>query len=393
VIGYYGSTARGLPGADAPPDDFRVRVRAHAADLVAAVPAAERERRFPRAAVERLGGAGLLRERWAAPDARLGAIFAEELGRAGTGGIGLGLTVHLEAALSIVLRHGATPLLRRVGDEALAGSSLLAVAASEAGGGSDLASVGTTARRDGDSLCIRGTKRYVSLGASADHLIVTCRPEPPARGGLMLVLVPRDQVRIEKRLATAGVRSIETARVSIDARVPTAATIAEGRAGMLALSWGLTHERLATAALVVGTASLAVGLAVAHLARRHVGGAPLLERQALRLRVAEHAAHIDALSRAVHSLAAAGLGDSRTTREVAGLKATAARVGERAVSDCMHFFGGRGYVEDESPLARLWRDVRAARIGAGTDEMMWELVAGGLVPADAAYDALVEPEE
>ena len=44
----------------------------------------------------------------------------------------------------------------------------------------------------------------------------------------------------------------------------------------------------------------------------------------------------------------------------------------------MHVFGGDGYVEDATPLGRLWRDLRLARIGGGTDEMMWEIVAGGM---------------
>jgi hypothetical protein len=153
---------------------------------------------------------------------------------------------------------------------------------------------------------------------------------------------------------------------------------------MLALSWGLTHERLATAAVTVGTAALAVGIATAHLHEQRIAGEPLLSRQGPRFLLAEHAAHLAVLRRAVHGVAAAQ-GDPSWIREVAGLKAVAARTAERIVSDCMHLLGGLGYLEDEAPLARLWRDVRAARIGGGTDEMMWELVAGGLVPDTDAY--------
>jgi hypothetical protein len=76
-------------------------------------------------------------------------------------------------------------------------------------------------------------------------------------------------------------------------------------------------------------------------------------------------------------------------REVAGLKVTVARLGERVASECMHLLGARGYLEDRSPLARIWRDMRLARLGGGTDEMMWELVAGGLRGDDDAYAALV----
>ena len=54
--------------------------------------------------------------------------------------------------------------------------------------------------------------------------------------------------------------------------------------------------------------------------------------------------------------------------------------------------GGRGYLEDMTPLARLWRDVRLGRIGGGTDEMMWELVAGGLQGDDELYDRFVRTD-
>jgi alkylation response protein AidB-like acyl-CoA dehydrogenase len=78
-----------------------------------------------------------------------------------------------------------------------------------------------------------------------------------------------------------------------------------------------------------------------------------------------------------------------TARRVAAAKVTGAKLAERVVSDCLQVLGGRGYLEDATPLARLWRDVRLARIGGGTDEMMWELVAAGLQGDDRAYERFV----
>ena len=62
------------------------------------------------------------------------------------------------------------------------------------------------------------------------------------------------------------------------------------------------------------------------------------------------------------------------------MKATAARLGEEVVSDCMPLFGGTGYLPDQSPLGRWWRDMKLPRIGGGTDEVCWELVAATLRP-------------
>lgn len=101
--------------------------------------------------------------------------------------------------------------------------------------------------------------------------------------------------------------------------------------------------------------------------------------------MAELASELTVLRFALYGAASSRCG----IRETAALKVTAARFGERVTSECMQIFGGAKYLDDETPLARMWRDVRLARIGAGTDEMMWELVASGLVPDFDSYDASV----
>jgi hypothetical protein len=74
---------------------------------------------------------------------------------------------------------------------------------------------------------------------------------------------------------------------------------------------------------------------------------------------------------------------------VAGVKVLSARFGERCMSECMHIFGGEGYLADASPLGDLWRSIRIARLGGGTDEVMLELVAGDLHPDMERYGQMV----
>lgn len=54
----------------------------------------------------------------------------------------------------------------------------------------------------------------------------------------------------------------------------------------------------------------------------------------------------------------------------------------------MHIFGGSAFLVDETPIGRWWRDRKLARVGGGTDEVLWELVAAGLKPDYAGYEAL-----
>jgi hypothetical protein len=114
-----------------------------------------------------------------------------------------------------------------------------------------------------------------------------------------------------------------------------------------------------------------------------------MEHQALRLRLAELSSRLTVLRFSVWTAAQGMAAGACGAREAAALKVTAARFAEEAMSECMHLFGGPGYLEDETPLARMWRDARLARLGGGSDEMMWELVASGMSGDAEAYERAV----
>jgi len=387
--------------ADAGVDLFRDRVRALIERHVAPhVGEAEHERRFPGAVVEGLGGEGLFRERWSGGDhgdAGKGVLVCEELGRMGTGGVGVGVSVHQEAVLSVLRRYGGSDALRDLHERALDGRVLGCIATSERANGSDVASIETMALREGDGWRITGEKRYVSLGAAADFVLVLAREHDPRTRAiapaLSLFVVPSGGYEVTDRLQPVGHRSLETVTLQFDARVPDSHLVSRSGRGVHTITWGLTHERLATAANVLGVASLALELATTHAERRVQFGAPLMRHQGVRIRLGQMASEVWLARAGVYALAAS-LDQARpdTARSVAAAKVTAATLAERVVSDCMQVLGGRGYLEDMTPLARLWRDVRLGRIGGGTDEMMWELVAGGLRGDDDLYDRFVRSE-
>ncbi|WP_242905047.1 acyl-CoA dehydrogenase family protein [Actinomadura terrae] len=374
---------RASPAVTAYRDRVRGLLGTHA---VPALDQAERERSFPRGVVRRLGATGLFRERWeGGPNGSVGrsVLLAEEMGRAGLGGVGVGLSLHLEAATGLLRRYARTPYAATVLDRCLAGEYVACVATSEEHVGSDLADVRTELRRDGTGWRVSGTKWFVSPGAAADVLVVLCRAED----GPALVLVPREGAVVLKRLQTMGMRSLETARMRIDCTVGDEAVLVRPGLGLAALAWGLRNERLSVAALILGSARLALALATARMRRRRQFGVPLHEHQALRLRVAELTAQVEVARRGLYStVAELAAGGPITLCDVAGLKVTTARLGERVVSECMHIFGGEGYLEDETPLPRLLRDLRVGRVGGGTDEMMLELVASGLPDDRETYD-------
>ena len=111
--------------------------------------------------------------------------------------------------------------------------------------------------------------------------------------------------------------------------------------------------------------------------KRRQFGRTLFEHQALRMRMADLQARVDLLR---HGLAGSPPKGRLDLRAAAAVKVTAARLGEEVVSECMHIFGGAGYLVDETPLGRWWRDMKLARVGGGTDEVLWELVAAAMKP-------------
>jgi alkylation response protein AidB-like acyl-CoA dehydrogenase len=376
-------------------DEFRARARSVAREHMMPLYAeAEQSGTFPREAFAALGAAGLIRERWRggpSGDLMRSVILAEELARAGGGGVAIGCTLAMEPIVAALRRHGDSARLKDTLEQVLDGRLVGCFAASEPAGGSDLAGVRTTAEKERDGWRIRGEKKYVSLGPVADFALVLCRTataDHPAAARLALFLVPASGMRVIKPLQKLGLSSLSTAWMGIDAHVPDEAMMGRPGLGLLVATHALSHERFAAAAQLVGLCLRAIDLATAHLHRRTQFGRPLIEHQALRLRLADLSAQLTVLRHGVYGAASEAPGSPALgTREIAAFKVTAARFAEKVVGECMHLFGGMGYLEDETPLARMYRDVRLARLGGGSDEVMWELVAAGMVPDFAAYDA------
>ncbi len=343
---------------------------------------AERTAHFPRELIERLGRAGVFAEKWGeatTPDLDRLVELAVALGRLGSAGIGVGVSLH-DSAIAVLRRFGGrSETLRSVAQQAIAGEAVLCLAASESSGGSDLQILETEMHAEADGFRVVGRKKFVSLSPIADHILVvardTHRDGSAAHGNVALVLVPTTSVTIEAPYEKAGAGPLDTAAVVIDTWVPADHLIARPGTGLAAVSWGLAHERLSIAGQVAGACDLVLGITVARMHERSQFGSTLYEHQALRLRVADLRARVDVVRHALTGIAAGGRLDLRTA---SAIKVTAARLGEEVLGECMHIFGGAGYLVDETPLARWWRDMKLARVGGGTDEVLWELVAAGM---------------
>jgi alkylation response protein AidB-like acyl-CoA dehydrogenase len=352
---------------------------------------AEEAERFPRELIEYLGQSGVFAAKWPAgqqqPDVAKVIQLARKLGQLGSAGIGVGVGLH-DSAIAILRRFGKSDYLKDIAEKAIRGEAVLCIGASEQSGGSDLQIVGTEVRSARGGFEVTGIKKFVSLSPIADHVMAVARSvsdDPNSKhGSVVVIAVPLSQCEIQAPYRKVGAGPLDTAAVHIDTWVPADALVARAGIGLAAISWGLAQERMSVAGLISTSAQRALGITMARMMTRRQFGHTLYEHQALRLRMADLQARVDMLRYALDGIAATGKLDLRVA---AAMKVTAARLGEEVMNECMHIFGGSGYLVDETPLGKWWRDMKLARVGGGTDEVLWELVAAAMKPD---YDGYAE---
>jgi alkylation response protein AidB-like acyl-CoA dehydrogenase len=248
----------------------------------------------------------------------------------------------------------------------------------EPGAGSDAASLRTTARRDGDSYVLDGSKAFISGAGTSDLYVVMARTGGEGAGGVSTFLVEAGAPGLsfgaqERKM---GWNAQPTAQVHFDGvRVPAANRIGEEGEGFRIAMAGLDGGRINIASCSIGGATLALETAQAHLATRRQFGRALGEFQGLQWRLADMATELDAarlmVRRAAHALDA---GSPRATQYCAMAKRFATDAGFEIANQALQLHGGYGYLRDY-PLERIVRDLRVHQILEGTNEIMRVIIA------------------
>jgi acyl-CoA dehydrogenase len=192
-------------------------------------------------------------------------IWAQELARAGSGGISASLNSHTIGAPPIA-RFGSEAMKRRVLPPILAGEKISALAITEPGAGSDVAAIKTTARRQGDHYVVRGEKTFITSGMRADFYTVAVRTGGPGMGGLSLLLIERDTPGFARTpLKKMGWWASDTASLHFDdAQVPAENLIGPENGGFKVIMANFNDERLGMAYGANGFARVAFEEALAY---------------------------------------------------------------------------------------------------------------------------------
>jgi acyl-CoA dehydrogenase len=314
-------------------------------------------------------------------DTMFAVIAAEEIARAGSGGVQASLG-SLHIGLPPVVALGSAELKARVVPPVLRGEKIAALAITEPGGGSDVAALRTSAVRDGDRYVVNGEKTFITSGLRADFITVAVRTDPASRGasGISLLLVEGGTPGLERtELKKTGWWASDTAHLRFtDCRVPAAHLLGEEGQGFKAIMRNFNHERMVMAASAVGYAMACTEEALGWARERRTFGRALVEHQVIRHKLVDMVRHAEAARAVVHDLAwrlmhKAGDEAALVARTcLAKIQATQAM--EFCASEAVQILGGMGYMRG-TKSERLYREVKVMVIGGGSEEVMKDLAA------------------
>ncbi len=288
----------------------------------------------------------------------------------------LGLLDQMDLAVPLLEKLGSAEVKREFMQPAMAGEFVGALGISEPGCGSDVAAMRTSAREDGDDLVIDGQKLWITNGATADYILLAVRTAEHRHKGISMVVFPTGVkgYRVGRKLNKVGNAASDTCELFFDeCRIPKRYILGEKNRGFYYIMENFQGERLATALLTNALMDRALELAVRYGKERRAFGQPVGSFQVWRHKFAEHLTNVEASRRlAYHAVERVNRG-KRAQREITMAKLFATELAQRLTYDCQQIFGGFGYTT-EYPIGRIWRDARLYTIGAGTSEIMKEIL-------------------
>jgi acyl-CoA dehydrogenase len=316
---------------------------------------------------EKYGGSGM--------DFLSTVIIHEEFNRADPG-IGTGV-LSAKFGTEMILEYGTERQCREYVRPVLEGEMACGSAITEPGGGSDVASMRTTAERDGDHWVLNGSKTWASTSPVADFMLVLAKTtEAEGYGGITAFIIPTDTegFNVEKKLAKMGLRASPTAEIGIaDARVPASNVVGEVDEGFYQLMEFFNENRIIAAANALGAAIGAFHHARDYAAEREAFGQEIDQFQGIQWKLADMATEIETARSVVYRAAREFDRGNKTPLLASIAKYYTSEIAESVCSEAVQIHGGYGYSQ-EYPVEKFYRDARVQKIVEGTSEIQKNVI-------------------
>jgi alkylation response protein AidB-like acyl-CoA dehydrogenase len=304
-------------------------------------------------------------------------VLAEEIVHSNCGGLAMGVAVHTDMATPPIHAFGTEEQKQAYLVPAIRGEKISCLGITEPDAGSDVSGIKTRAVRDGDEWVINGSKTYITNGHRADFIVLVTKTDADAGyDGFTLFIVDMDAPGVirEEKLQKLGMHASDTALLAFqDVRVPDSAVLGEVGKGFYHIMWELQGERLIGAAGATASAQAVFDKTLQYATERQAFGRPIGKFQVIRHKFAEMATKIESSRQLTYTTAWRFANGEYPVREISMAKLYASRIACEVADECLQIHGGAGYMK-EYGIERVWRDLRLNRIGAGTDEIMLDVI-------------------
>jgi acyl-CoA dehydrogenase len=316
---------------------------------------------------QRYGGLGF-------DDCFMRAAYSEELARCGAGGVSAGLNGR-SISIGPIEALASEAIKDRVLKDIVLGIKGSSLGITEPSGGSDVARMKTTARREGESYVINGSKTFITGGMNAHYFVIAARTGGEGLGGISLFFVEADapgfsRTSLDRKM---GWWSSDTATLYFDeCRVPATHMLGAENRGFIQIMSNFNNERIALIAGSLGMMKVCLDESIAWAQQRETFGKRLIEHQVIRHKIADMSAKIDATEAYLNQICWSVNEGEIPVAEICKAKFFATKALEFCASEGMQILGGAGYLRGH-PIERVYREVKVMAIGGGSEEVMRDL--------------------
>ena len=347
----------------------------------------DRKHEYPADVVKQMAELGLMGvevpEQWggAGMDALCYAIAVEEIS-AVCGSTGVIMSAHNSLAIAPILKFGTDDQKKKYLTPLAKGEKIGCFGLTEPSAGSDAGAIKTKAKLVGNEWVITGTKLFITNGKEAGTCVLFARTEDdPGYRGMSAFIVPTDAPgysvgKLEEKLGIVGSSTAEL--VLEECRIPKENLLGERGKGFSVAMFTLDGGRIGIASQAIGIARGALEAAVAFAKDRVQFGKPIAELQAIQFMIADMATELYAARMMLYNAATRSDKKEKITKEASMVKLYCSEMVGRAADTAVQIFGGMGWMK-ETPVERIYRDVRILRIVEGTSEIQRIIISRELL--------------
>jgi butyryl-CoA dehydrogenase len=308
-------------------------------------------------------------------------IATEELSCA-CGGVAVCFAASALGSFPIIL-YGSEEQKKKYLPSLAKGEKLAAFGLTEPEAGSDASAIKTTAKKQGNSYILNGTKHFITNGGEAEiYVVIAMTDKSKGARGASAFIVEKGMPGFSfgKKEDKLGIRASVTRELIFnDCRIPKENLLAKEGFGFIASMKTFDLSRPGVAAQAVGIAQGALDLTVKYAKERQQFGKSISSFQGIQWMLADMATQIEAARALVYSSARmVDSGKTGVAKESAMAKLFASDTAMRVTTDCVQIFGGYGYMKDY-PIEKYMRDAKITQIYEGTNQIQRNVIALQLI--------------